>query len=312
MRKALVFLLLALLVVVAGPVLIRQLQAPAPRSLAGAALDPSRFEEIRFRNERDGIDLGGMLFAPRGPGPFPAVVVIHGSGTSMRANRWYLTLAHDLQDHGIAVLLPDKRGSEQSGGDWRTASFEDLANDTLAAVRFLSGQRRMPVARIGLIGMSQGGWIAPIAAGRSPRVSFLVSVVGSTVTTHQQLIYEEDHNLRQLGVLPGVSRVLAWPSAFVIRTWRQPDFWNAVGDFDPLPWWRKLDVPALALYGEVDTNTPSARSAALLRGLENPDIEIRVYAGSGHALEDPPERGNRLMREDALADIRDFIESIDR
>ena len=312
MKKTLGILLLAVLVLVAGPVLIHQLRAPAPRSLAGETLDPSRFEEVRFRNEQETIDLAGMLFTPRSPGPFPAAVVIHGSGTSKRANRWYLSLAHYLQDSGIVVLLPDKRGSEQSGGDWRNASFEDLATDTAAAVRYLSAQRETPLSRIGVIGMSQGGWIAPIVANRSPRVSFLVNVVGSAVTTHQQLLYEEDHNLRQMGVLPGVSRALAWPSTFVIRTWRQPDFWNAVGDFDPLPWWRQLDVPALMLYGEADTNTPSARSAALLRELGNPEIEIKIYAGSGHALEDPPERGNRLFREDALADIRDFIKMTGR
>jgi len=312
MKKALGILLLAVLVLVAGPVLIHQLRAPAPRSLAGETLDPSRFEEVHFRNEHEAIDLAGMLFTPRGTGPFPAAVVIHGSGTSKRANRWYLSLAHYLQDNGIVVLLPDKRGSERSGGDWRSASFEDLATDTAAAVSYLSAQRETPLSRIGVIGMSQGGWIAPIVASRSPRVSFLVNVVGSAVTTHQQLLYEEDHNLRQMGVLPGVSRALAWPSTFVIRTWRQPDFWTAVGDFDPLPWWRKLDVPALVLFGEADTNTPSARSAALLRGLENPGIEIKIYAGSGHALQDPPERGNRLFRQDALADIRDFIRLADR
>ena len=312
MKKITVIILLALLVIVAGPVTVRQLQTPEQRSLEGETLDPARFAEIRFRNERQAIDLAGLLFLPAGPGPFTAAVIIHGSGASNRANRWYLTLTHYLQDNGIAVLLPDKRGSEQSGGDWRQASFEDLATDTLAAIRFLSVERRTEISRIGLIGLSQGGWIAPIVADRSPYVSFLVSVVGSAVTTHQQFLYEEDHNLRQMGVLPGISRALAYPATLVHRTWVQPDFWSAVGDFDPLPYWRGLAVPALALFGEVDTNTPSARSAALLRGLDNPDIQVRIYAGSGHALEDPPEGGNRLFRQDALTDIRDFIRATGR
>jgi dipeptidyl aminopeptidase/acylaminoacyl peptidase len=307
MKRIVVLTLLALIILVAGPVLVRQFDPPERRSLAGDTLDPSRFAKVEFRNEDQAIDLAGMLFLPPGNGPFPAAVVIHGSGASRRANRWYLTLTHFLQDHGIAVLLPDKRGSEQSGGDWRSASFEDLATDTLAAIRHLQEAHAREISRVGVIGMSQGGWIAPIVSDRSPELSFLVNVVGSAVTTHQQLLYEEDHNLRQLGVLPGLSRALAYPSAYSLRAWRQSDFWSAVGDFDPLPYWNRLDTPALVLYGEIDTNTPSHRSVVLLRELNNPRISVRMYAGSGHALQDPEGRGDRLFRLDALADIRDFI-----
>jgi len=310
MKKTIILTLLAILMVVLGPVLVRQLQPDQPRTLQGALPDPTRYEEIRFRNTAQDIDLAGLLFVPQGTGPFPAAVIIHGSGTSSRSNRWYLTLTHYLQDNGIAVLLPDKRGSEQSGGDWRTASFEDLATDTLAAVRFLGDQRRVGISRIGLIGMSQGGWIAPLAADQSADLSFLVSVVGSAVSTHEQFLYEEDHNLRQLGVLPGVSRALAHVTTLVSRSWLQRDFWSAVGDFDPLPYWKRIESPALILYGEIDTNVPSARSAALLRGLNKPGVAVTVYDGSGHALEDPPGRGNQLIREEALEDIRDFILSI--
>jgi len=306
-KRILTLSLLALLLIVVGPVLLKQLRPAEQRVLVGESLEADRFEEISFRNEAQSIDLGGMLFVPAGTGPFPAAVVIHGSGTSSRNNRWYLSLTHFLQDSGIVVLLPDKRGSEQSGGDWRQASFEDLATDTVAAIRFLQAQSDLEISGIGVIGMSQGGWIAPIAAKQSPGLSFLVSVVGSAVSTHQQFLYEEDHNLRQLGVLPGVSWVLARPATFVARHWAQSDFWNAVGDFDPLPYWKDLGVPALALFGAVDTNVPSARSAGLLRGLNKPGITVRVYEGSGHPLEDPPGTGDRLFRQDALADIRDFI-----
>ena len=312
MKKTILLSLLAILMIVLGPVLVEQLQPAQPRTLRGELPDPARYEEFRFRNAAQDVDLAGLLFLPQGAGPFPAAVVIHGSGTSSRSNRWYLTLTHYLQDNGIAVLLPDKRGSEQSGGDWRRASFEDLATDTLAAVRFLGDQRRVGISRIGLVGMSQGGWIAPLVADQSADLSFLVSVVGSAVSTHEQFLYEEDHNLRQLGVLPGVSRALAQATTLVSRRWLQRDFWSAVGDFDPLPYWKRVRSPALILYGGIDTNVPSARSAALLRGLHNPGIAVRVYEGSGHALEDPPGRGDRLIREEALVDIRDFILSTDR
>ncbi len=117
------------------PVLISQLFTPEGRSFHGVKLEDTQYLEISFQNKAQNIALGGMLFVPQVEGPFPAVVIIHGSGTSVRDNRWYLTLTQYLQDHGIVVLLPDKRGSEQSEGSWRSASFEDLATDTSAAMQ---------------------------------------------------------------------------------------------------------------------------------------------------------------------------------
>nr|NIP17576.1 hypothetical protein [Xanthomonadales bacterium]NIX12366.1 hypothetical protein [Xanthomonadales bacterium] len=127
-----------LLLVVLGPVLTAQLRQEPGRRMTGVALSELEYSEVEFRNQAQGIDLAGLLFVPDGEGPHPAAVLIHGSGTSNRGNGWYSTLVHDLVESGIAVLLPDKRGSEASGGDWRTSSFEDLATDTVAAVDFLA------------------------------------------------------------------------------------------------------------------------------------------------------------------------------
>jgi len=309
MKRLMAWTLALLALVVLGPMLLRQLQAPEDRSFTGDTLDPARYVEVRFRNEAQGFGLAGLLFLPGGEGPFPAAVIIHGSGTSRRANRWYLSLAHHLQDRGIAVLLPDKRGSEQSGGAWRSASYADLATDTLAAVDYLMSREDLPLSAIGVIGMSQGGSIAPLVAARTDRLDWLVSVVGCSVTAHQQFLYEEGHNLRQLGVLPGIAEALARLTTWVHRRFVQRDFWDAVGDFDPLPWWRELQAPALALFGAADTNTPTLQSAALLEGLGKSNIGIVVFEGSGHALEDPPGSGDRLFREDALDTISGFIQA---
>ncbi len=204
MRKTLLILAIALAVIL-GPVVIAQLTPSEGRSLSGVSLRETRHEEIAFRNQRQNIDLAGMLFVPEGEGPFPAVAVIHGSGTSVRDNRWYLTLTQYLQQRDIVVLLPDKRGSAKSGGDWRDASFEDLATDTLAAIEYLEQQQDVPLTEIGIVGMSQGGWIAPIVADRAGDVAFVVSMVGAMVTPGEQLLFEENHNLRQMGFLPGIS-----------------------------------------------------------------------------------------------------------
>jgi dienelactone hydrolase len=250
-----------------------------------------------------------LLFVPEGQGPFPGAIIIHGSGTSQRDNGWYLTLIHYLQENGIVVLLPDKRGSEKSGGDWRTASFEDLATDTLAAVDYLRSQDQVTVAGIGIVGFSQGGHIAPVVASQSSDVAYVVNVVGGSLPLHEVLLYEENHNLRQMGFLPGFSNVLSYITTFILRNISQPAFWNAVGNFDPLPYWEQLDVKSLSLFGKLDTNVPSERSAARLESLGKPNIEVKIYPGSGHALEDPPGEGSSIFREEAMKDIVNFIDS---
>lgn len=296
-----------ILLVILGPVVIRQLFPPEPRQYSGVTLDEVQYTEVAFRNEAQSLDLAGMLFAPDGDGPFPAAVVIHGSGTSNRENRWYLTLTKHLQDNGIAVLLPDKRGSESSSGDWRSSSFEDLATDTLAAIEYIETQEFTPVSGIGIVGMSQGGWIAPIVARDTDDLEFIVSMVGSAVTPKEQLLYEEDHNIRQMGFLPGVSYVIALISTRHIRHFVMPEIYDAVGDYDPIPLWSRVDVPVLALLGSDDTNVPSAESAARLEASGNDSIQVIVYDGSGHALQDPPGQGDRLIRIEALDAIAGFI-----
>jgi dipeptidyl aminopeptidase/acylaminoacyl peptidase len=247
------------------------------------------YREVTFPNATQGIDLAGMLFLPRGDGPFPAAVVIHGSGTSSRGNAWYLTFTTYLQDHGVAVLLPDKRGSGFSGGDWRTASLEDLATDTLSAISYLRTRHGRIISNIGIVGVSQGGYIAPLVATRSDDISFIVNLVGASVPLHRALLYEESHNLRQMGLPPLLSKAVAYIS------------------FDPIAFWRQVKVPTLVLYGELDTNVPSQASAERPAALGNPNIRVTVFEGSGHALQDPGRPEGGRIRQDALQLMRDFI-----
>jgi len=142
-RYVVVAITLAILIFIIAPVVITQITKPERRRFRFVKLSDTRHTEISFRNTIQDLDLGGMLFVPEGDGPFPAVAIIHGSGSSSRDNGWYLTLTKYLQENGITVLLPDKRGSEKSGGTWRTASYEDLANDTLAAIEYLKDQKKV-------------------------------------------------------------------------------------------------------------------------------------------------------------------------
>lgn len=301
---AFVFLLLL------TPIAIAQVKDGETREFEGVYLGAMQYSEVSFYNAEQDLWLGGLLFVPEGEGPFPALVVIHGNGSSHRDNPWYLTFVQSMQEQGIVVLLPDKRGSEKSEGSWRAASFDDLATDTLAAVSFLKEQQqqmKIAISQIGIVGMSQGGHFSPLVANQSPDIAFVVSVVGAGVTLHEQLIYEENHNLRELGLLPGVSNLVAYPSAWYIREVRQKQFWQAVGNYDPLPDWQAVTVPALVVYGEEDTNVPARESAARLHALDKDNLDVRIFAGSGHKVEDPAGQGNRYFRQDALQEIASFI-----
>jgi len=289
------------------PVLVQQLLPSEPRQLERVALADSRHVEITFQNRIQELALAGLLFVPEGSGPFPAAVAIHGSGTSRRNNGWYLTLTKHLQESGIVVLLPDKRGSEKSQGDWRTSSFEDLATDTRAAIEYLRAQPSVPLTGIGIVGMSQGGWIAPLVAVQEDDLAFLVSMVGPMVTPREQLLYEENYNLRQLGFLPGISNLLAYVGSANVRYLAQPELYEQIVDYDPLPYWRDMAVDSLVLFGADDTNVPSAESARRLGSLDNPRIRVKIFEGSGHALESPIGQGESVIRDDALIEISDFI-----
>lgn len=304
MNTKLKIVLVAVLGIIILPALLTS--PPEHRVYSYTRLEDTTYQSISFYNAEQDLNLGGMLFVPEGEGPFPAAIVIQGSGTSHRGNGWYLTLTAYLQENGIVVLLPDKRGSEQSEGDWNVSSFEDLATDTQAAIDYLQEQDVVDIVYIGVVGLSQGGHIAPIVASQSPDVAFVVNVVGSSLPMHELLVYEENNNLREIGVLPGISNVLSYVTAPLVRV-VQKDFWDAIGNFDPLPYWQETEVDTLVLYGELDTNVPAQASADRLNSLNKSNIETLIYAGSGHALQDPEGEGDSLIREAALTDIVKFI-----
>lgn len=150
--------LLALLVFLLIPFLWRD----TPRPLVdGPSLEQFEFEEVTFQN--GDLDLAGMLFLPGGTGPFPAVVVIHGSGTSRRDNPWYLTIVAELQSNEFAVLLPDKRGSKNQA--------------EIGAIPASRNWRRIPRPRLSMLpvcpaSMHPGSaWSAKAKADGSHRLS---------------------------------------------------------------------------------------------------------------------------------------------
>ena len=140
---------------------------------------PFPYEARDVEYDNGDVQLAGTLTVPEGAGPHPAVVLISGSGPQDRdetivGHKPFWVWADHLSRHGIAVLRCDDRGVGDSSGTVKDSTADDSAGDALAAIRFLAAQPGIDKKRIGLMGHSEGGIIAPLAASKSKQVAFIV------------------------------------------------------------------------------------------------------------------------------------------
>lgn len=181
-------------------------------------------ESVYYSN--DTLPLAGLLLLPQSANPLPAAIIAQGSGPSDRSNQWARAIAEVIAGQGFAVLLTDKRGSGESGGDWRTAGFAELADDILAAYDYLRQRNDIDTNRIGLVGLSQGGWVAPVAAARQPKVAFVINISGATTSFAEQSFTEMANTVRQTGL--GDTAV-----AHVLAINRAAGRYAQTGDWEP-------------------------------------------------------------------------------
>lgn len=162
-------------------------------------LPPSPAQTIRevpVRFASGAVTLGGTLILPKGRPPFPAVFLFHGSGPNRRdlsTSRWFA-------EQGVAALAYDKRGVGESTGDFRLGPFMDLCDDGLAAMKYLQSRSEIDKRRIGVWGLSQGGWLGPLAASRSSDISFVIAVSGPGVSPGEQMLVYYANELRDRGL----------------------------------------------------------------------------------------------------------------
>ncbi len=150
-----------------------------------------------YDNKSAGNKLAGTLTIPSGKGPFPAVVLITGSGPqdrdeSLMGHKPFLVLSDYLTRKGIAVLRVDDRGVAKSTGDFATATTADFATDTEAGIAYLQTRPEVDAKKIGLIGHSEGGVIAPMIAARNHDVAFIVMLAGSGVPGDQIIVAQTE------------------------------------------------------------------------------------------------------------------------
>ena len=143
-------------------------------------------EEVTFDNEAAGVTLAGTLTMPATGKNFTAVILITGSGAQDRneeimGHKPFLVIADYLTRRGIAVLRYDDRGFAQSTGDFASATTADFATDVECAIRYLKTRKEINRRKIGLMGHSEGGIIAPMVAARSKDVAFIVMLAGTGI-----------------------------------------------------------------------------------------------------------------------------------
>ncbi|MDP6407911.1 MAG: alpha/beta fold hydrolase [Planctomycetota bacterium] len=184
------------------PTVVRRPQEPT-------APFPYGSEQVRFENAAGGVHLAGTLTIPEGEGPFPAVLLISGSGAQDRdetifQHKPFWVIADHLSRRGIAVLRVDDRGMGEStaGSDPAAATTEDFVGDALAGVGFLASREEIAGDRIGLVGHSEGGVIAPLAAVRSEQVAFIVLLAGPGVRGDELLLLQVEALGRAEGLPP--------------------------------------------------------------------------------------------------------------
>ncbi|HAV62639.1 MAG TPA: alpha/beta hydrolase [Verrucomicrobiales bacterium] len=188
------------------PLTIRRLEKAPDLSRPQDPKQPVPYleEEVAFENRSAGIKLAGTFTSPKSAGPHPAVVLISGSGAQDRdeaimGHRPFLVLADHLTRHGIAVLRFDDRGVGKSEGSFSKATTKDFATDALAAVEHLKTRSNVDAKNIGLIGHSEGGIVAPMAAVQSQDVAFIVLLAGVGVPMEELLVRQGQDLLRVMG-----------------------------------------------------------------------------------------------------------------
>jgi fermentation-respiration switch protein FrsA (DUF1100 family) len=287
---------------------------------------PYREEDVSYENKVQAVTLAATLTIPRGKGPFSAVLLITGSGPqdrdeSLLGHKPFLVLSDYLTRKGIAVLRADDRGTAKSTGNFATATTADFATDAEAGLAFLKTRPEMDAHKIGLIGHSEGGIIAPMVAARNRDVAFIVMMAGSGVRgdeilveqvqaiaessgkNHEDAVKEGAQEREILNLIETENDEAALekeikekmageaPEAQIgtsIKALTSPWFRYFL-TYDPATALRKVTCPVLAIGGEKDTQVPVKQNLPAIRAaLEqagNKHFEVDELPGLNHLFQ---------------------------
>lgn len=315
---------------------ITALRVTTPAATRRATRVPMRTEEVSWT--ADGARLAGTLLLPEGEGPFRLVISQPGSSWTTRYNEYGVFPALMFVASGSAALIYDKRGFGASEGD-RLVAFERTARDLAAAVEAMRLRFEFDPTRIGVFGLSQGGWIAPLAATYTDGIRFMALVGAPGTTPARQEIQRARAVLESEGFPPEevaaierfqeiafhygntgegwndylAARAAAEGKGWLGKVWSPeepgPDFWlwgRLNGNYNPLPALLELRVPVLAVWGERDLNVlPEVHRSIFEVALDaagNRDYTLTVVPAASHTLEieDPADHSPATLALDLL------------
>ena len=226
-------------------------------------------ENVIFENQKAGIKLAGTLTYPNSKGKFPAVILVTGSGQQDRnenigGHKPFWIIADYLTRNGIAVLRVDDRGIGGSTGNFNQSTTGDFAEDALAGLTFLKSRREIDPKKIGIIGHSEGGIVAPLAASISSDVAFIVSMAGVFINFEDVII---DQILNQQKLLGRNNEDLE-----LERDWRKKIYSLAKENTDSITAAKKLwNLYSNLTEDEIKRlNWPRGRQEAQIRQVLNP------------------------------------------
>ncbi len=255
----------------------------------------SEFEEHRIEFHNHDVKLAGSLLLPKSEKPLPAVVFVHGAGPQTREQ--YREAGEFFASQGIAALIYDKRGTGQSGGTYESRSpYENLVNDSLAAVGYLKQRREIAPSQIGIWGLSQGGSISATAASRSKDIRFIIAV-GADVADGM-LFYYRDNLFLKYGLsdkLRDVSEKAQLGADTLFFNLRDESLLStfAPRSYPPAenyvhPVWSNVNQPVLAMWGQLDQHVPVAESVAGLKNslakANNEKWSVMILPRAKHSL----------------------------
>jgi hypothetical protein len=225
-----------------------------------------------------GVELDGVIVRPADAGAArPGIVLVHGAGPHEASD--YLGEAEAFARAGIVALAYDKR---TDGYSMFERSYETLAADAIAAVRTLRRHQGVDPGRVGVWGLSEGGWVAPLAAARSEDIAFVVTIAGTGVSPARQEAWAKANRLRAAGVTGSLLDAYA----ITATRWAVATDLFAEATHDPVEVLAEVDQPILAIWGADDTTSPPAENLRIfeeaLRDRPSGSVRLAVIEGAGH------------------------------
>jgi dienelactone hydrolase len=286
-----------------------------------------QIEEVKFKNTKDKINLAGTLTYPNGAGPFPTVILITGSGGQNRDeelfnHKPFWIIADYFAKNGIATLRYDDRGIAQSEGNFAASTSEDFAEDAKAGIDFLKTHSKVNASKLGIVGHSEGGMIAPMIAAADNSIGFIVLLAGPGIPIDELMIIQNNEVSKTAGIAESIIKenaALNQKCYAIIKTEKdltktksklrkllsknkmaESDIQNTI-NLVCSPWFRyfiqynpkisldKVKCPVLAINGDKDIQVTAKENLAGIEGAlkkaGNQNYEIKLVENKNHMFQ---------------------------